>query len=371
MGIMFTINASGPLVRLNPAPYEKEIILESLIAEYPSILGCDTGSGDGDRRWMLIKQQFRIPRTKLPIDLLFVDQDGIPTIVEVKRAINPEIKRDVVGQIVQYGASIVANLDVKTLQEEFDRQCKSRDKSSEKELEDLLLGSQKADEFWEEVRNNLATGRICMVVVADEIPDELRGSLDFLNEQMALAEVLAIAITQYIPTDKNQSMRILAPQIIGRKLGQGNSTQEGIADSSPVDRQAEWTKAVQFNPNESIQKFFLREAQSQRSSAKLRKIYYNADGVRRWRLQLHKATVNMYQEMRFEGDLAFWKNIFPGIDIRTPDQGRQLSYNLTSVEQLEKFVETVRSADGKFMFLRRGVPGDSPDESGNLRGVVA
>lgn len=358
MGIMFTINASGSLVELNPAPYEKEKILESLIAEYPRVLGCDAGSGDGDRRWMLIKQQFRIPRTQLPIDLLLVDQDGIPTIVEVKRASNSEIRRDVVGQIVQYGASIVANVDVEALKTEFRRRCESGDKSSEKELEDFLLGSQTADEFWGKVKNNLATGRICMVVVADEIPEELRGSLDFLNEQMAPTEVFAIAIPQCI--DKSQSMRILAPQkIISRILGQGNSTQEGITESSPVHRPAEWTTAVQFNRDESIRKFFLREAQSQKSSVSVRKIYYNADGIVRWRLQLNQTTVNMYQQMRFEGDLTFWKNIFPGIDIRTPDQGRQLSYNLTSAEQLEKFVETVRSADGKFMFLLRGVPGDS------------
>lgn len=357
MGTIFTIDASGSLVELNPAPYEKEKILESLIAKYPRVLGGDTGSSDGDRRWLLIKQQFRIPRTQLPIDLLFVDQDGVPTIVEIKRASNSEIRRDVVGQIVQYGASIVANVDVEALQGEFYRQCESRGKSSEKELDDFLLGSQKADEFWEKVRNNLATRRICMVVVADEIPEILQGSLEFLNEQMASTEVFAIAIPQCI--DKSQSMRILAPQIFRCKLGPGSSTREGIADSSLVKRPAEWAEAVRFNPDKLIQKFFLREAQSQKSSVSVRKIYYNADGIMRWRLQLNKATVNMYQQMRFEGDLTFWKNIFPGIDIRTPDQGRQLSYNLTSAEQLEKFVETVRSADRKFKFLLRGVPGDS------------
>lgn len=357
MKTIFAIDVSGSLVELNPSPYEKEKVLESLIAKYPRVLGVDIGSGDEDRRWLLIDQQFRIPRTQFPIDLLFVDQDGIPTIVEVKRASNREIRRDVVGQIVQYGASIVANVDVVALQDAFSRRCESGGKSSEKELDDFLLGPHMADEFWEKVRNNLATGRIRMIVVADEIPTELRETLEFLNEQMPLTEVLAIAIAQY--THKSQSIRVLAPQIIGPKLGPENSTREGIADSSPVHRPAEWTEAVLFNPNESIQKFFLREAQSQKSSVSVRKIYYNADGIVRWRLQLNKATVNMYQQMRFEGDLTFWKNIFPGIDIRTPNQGRQLSYNLTSAEQLEKFVETVRSADGKFMFLLRGVPGDS------------
>lgn len=357
MGTLFSIDKFGLLVELFPSSYENEKLLESLIAEYPRVLGSDIGSVDDDRRWMLIDQQFRTPGLKRWIDLLFVDQDGIPAIVETKLASNPEIRRDVVGQIVQYGASIVANLKVVALQEAFSRRCDREGKNPEKELDVLLFGSREADDFWKLVSSNLATGRIRMVVVADEIPTELRESLEFLNEQMPLTEVYAIAITQY--TDKSQSMKILAPQIIGRKLGPGNSTREGIADSSPVQRSTEWKEAVQFNPDKSIQDFFLREAQSQKSSVSVRKIYYNADGIVRWRLQLNKATVNMYQQMRFEGDLTFWKNIFPGIDIRTPNQGRQLSYNLTSVEQLEKFVETVRSADGKFMFLLRGVPGDS------------
>jgi hypothetical protein len=357
MGNVFTIDASGALKELIPSSCEKESILESLIAEYPRILGTDTGSLDDDLRWMLIDRQFRLPGTRLLIDLLFVDQNGIPTIVEVKLAANPEIRRDVVGQVFQYGASIATGLSVQMLREAFMRRCENGGKDHKKELDDLLLDeSQGADEFWAEVGKNLTAGRIRIVVVADEIPQELRTTLDFWGKQMVRADIFAIAIAQY--TDKVQSLRILAPEIIGRRLGSMVLTREESSGSSLVQRPAEWIEAVQFNPDKAIQEFFLREAKTQRSSVTVRKLYYDADGAMRWRLLLNKSSVNMYQEMRFRGDLAFWKKMFPGVSIRTPNQGTQLSFNLLTVKDLEKFTETVRSADQKFTFLPRGAQGD-------------
>lgn len=357
MGNVFTIDASGSFKELIPSPYERENILESLIAEYPRVLGTDTGSIDDDLRWMLIDRQFRLPGTRYSIDLLFVDQNGIPTIVEVKRASNQEIRRDVVGQILQYGAEVATALNGQILQEAFVRRCENSGKDSRKELDDLLLDeSRDAKEFWNEVGKNLTAGRIRAVVVADEIPQELRTTLEFWSNQMVHADLFAIAIAQY--TDKGQSLRILAPEIIGRRLRPMALVQEESADSSSVQRPAGWIEAVQFNPDKAIQEFFLREATTRKSSASLRKLYYDADGVRRWRLLLNKSSVNMYQEMRFRGDLDFWKKLFPKVNIRTPDDGRQLSFNLSSAKDLEEFAQVVRSADKKFEFLPRRVQGD-------------
>lgn len=39
-------------------------------------------------------------------DALFSDQDGLPTVVEVKRADNCELRRDVVGQVLDYAAGL-------------------------------------------------------------------------------------------------------------------------------------------------------------------------------------------------------------------------------------------------------------------------
>jgi len=46
---------------------------------------------DGSGRWSL--------------DHLFLDQDSIPTLVEVKRSSDTRIRREVVGQILDYAAN--------------------------------------------------------------------------------------------------------------------------------------------------------------------------------------------------------------------------------------------------------------------------
>ena len=54
--------------------------------------------------------------------------------------------------------------------------------------------------YWETVQTNLRAGKIRLIFAADEIPSELRRVVEFLNEQMNPAEVLAIEIRQYVGT---------------------------------------------------------------------------------------------------------------------------------------------------------------------------
>ena len=52
------------------------------------------------------------------IDLLLSDQDGILTILETKLADNPEITREVVGQVLEYAAHESLEWDVKRVLQE-------------------------------------------------------------------------------------------------------------------------------------------------------------------------------------------------------------------------------------------------------------
>ena len=42
------------------------------------------------------------------LDLLFLDQDGILTLVEVKRSSDTRLRREVIGQILEYAANVCA-----------------------------------------------------------------------------------------------------------------------------------------------------------------------------------------------------------------------------------------------------------------------
>lgn len=50
-----------------------------------------------------------------------------------------------------------------------------------------------------------------MIFIADEIPQELRRVIEFLNQQMDPAEVLGVEIKQYV----GQGLRTLVPRVIG------------------------------------------------------------------------------------------------------------------------------------------------------------
>jgi hypothetical protein len=64
------------------------------------------------RRWLLVTREAGIALpggaggSRWSLDHLFLDQDGIPTLVEVKRASDPRGRREVVAQMLDYAASL-------------------------------------------------------------------------------------------------------------------------------------------------------------------------------------------------------------------------------------------------------------------------
>jgi hypothetical protein len=70
------------------------------------------------------------------------------------------------------------------------------------------------DEFWQKAKTNLQAGKVRLVFVADEIPTELRRVVEFLNQQMDPAEVLAVEIKQYV----GGTLRTLVPRVIGQTV---------------------------------------------------------------------------------------------------------------------------------------------------------
>ena len=111
------------------------------------------------------------------------------------RSTDTRIRREVLGQMLDYAANAVAYWPIEDLQSYFEDRCEKDGTSSEEELEILLSSTDEIDNYWKQVKTNLQAGRIRMVFVADEIPTELRRIVEFLNEQMDPAEVLSAAKT--------------------------------------------------------------------------------------------------------------------------------------------------------------------------------
>jgi hypothetical protein len=176
------------------------------------------------RRWLLVAREIGIPDQesggdRWALDHLFLDQDGIPTLVEVKRSSDSRIRREVVGQMLDYAANAVAYWPMEALRSKFEAACERDDENPYGKIASFLDSGEETEDsesrfenFWSAVKTNLQAGKVRMVFVADDIPTELRRIVEFLNEQMDPAEVLAIEVKQYV----GATTRTLVPKLVGQ-----------------------------------------------------------------------------------------------------------------------------------------------------------
>jgi len=221
-GNIYLIRGNDELVEMSEQPYDSEDLLQQLLARYPDLLAGDQMDVVAPRRWLLVSREAPLPSEddgagRWSVDHLFLDQDGIPTLVEVKRSSDTRIRREVVGQMLDYAANALAYWPEETIRARFEARCESQGLDPARkvsELKEVQTGEEvDVEAFWSQVKINLQAGRVRLVFVADEIPQELKRIVEFLNIQMDPAEVLAVEIKQYV-SDKS---RTLVPRVIGQR----------------------------------------------------------------------------------------------------------------------------------------------------------
>ena len=220
---VFVLQGDQSIVPMQPAQFATEAQFQDLLARFPGLLVGDQIDPDRPRRWVLVKQEQSVGLDdasggRWSIDHVFVDQDGVPTLVEIKRQTDTRIRREVVGQMLDYAANCATFWTPGSLRSSFEQTCASAGRSSADALSELLRGDGDPDGFWPLVDKNLADGRIRLLFVADAIPIELRRIVEFLNRQMDPAEVLAIELRQF----EGQGLRTIVPTVLGRTEADGS-----------------------------------------------------------------------------------------------------------------------------------------------------
>jgi len=220
-GKIYLLQDDGELQSMSERSYVTEERLQVLLRDYPDLLAGDQIDEDEPRRWLLISREVGVPfeeegREWMSLDHLFLDQDGIPTLVEVKRSDDTRIRREVVGQMLDYASHAVAYWSVERLRGRFVAACQQRGEEPDRLVAELLDGDttdlSDVEGFWEQVATNLQAGKIRLIFLADEIPSELRRIVEFLNTYTTPVEVLAVEVRQYI----GDNLKALVPQVIGQ-----------------------------------------------------------------------------------------------------------------------------------------------------------
>jgi hypothetical protein len=239
---IFLVGDDGTLTEAPSTAYKYEAQLQELLANNVQLLPGAQINRDNPRRWLLVKREAGVPNheggaTWWSIDHLVVDQDAVPTFVEVKWASDSRTRREVVAQMLDYAANGSLFWTPEQLRGWFegDEPENATDRlvswlgSTDDEPENV------ADAFWQAVGTNLREGQIRLIFVADEIPASLQRLVEFLNEQMSRVEVLAVEIRQYRAAGSTSGA------LVPRLIGQTARAQAGKPPRSAPRRSKPWT----------------------------------------------------------------------------------------------------------------------------------
>jgi hypothetical protein len=180
--------------------YEDEAKLRDLIAGSPSLL-----PGVGERP-VAVVTELRVPAVG-QADVVVVDADGEITIVECKLEKNPEIRRWVIGQVFSYAGGLW-----QLGYEEFERAFAARNAK--------LSAPFTEDSDWDEttfrdaVAESLAKGVFRLVIAVDDITDELKRTVLYINRH-TVAEVRLLALE--LRYADHQGVEILLPEVYGEE----------------------------------------------------------------------------------------------------------------------------------------------------------
>jgi len=216
-------SAAGGLIALEPTGYAKEDELQQFIADHPELLSATLAPAEQAAPWLLVKRELAIvmdegdERTRWSLDHLFIDGDGVPTLVEVKRSSDPRARREVVAQMLDYAASFRHYWSADALRTLWASAFEISPATAEATMDAFLSATTFADEdaLWAEVRTNIAANRLRLLFVADRFSANLVRIIEYLNEQLQTTEVVGIEVvphagadpdlTAYVPTIRGQT----------------------------------------------------------------------------------------------------------------------------------------------------------------------
>lgn len=183
---------------IDKVKFTEEGKLQDYLEEYPSLIplaeivegasdllciGREVGAGPG------------------AIDLLFIDKDGLLTVVETKLAKNPEARRTVIGQIIEY-ASYISQWTADKVYETANAYLKS-------DLDEAM--GNMGEDFRSNIGQNLRNGKMRLIIAVDELIEPLRATVTFLNSYSNF-DILLLQVSNF---EESKSRKVLIPSLFG------------------------------------------------------------------------------------------------------------------------------------------------------------
>ncbi len=212
MKIMIRDRNGGDWRSLENSNYSSEAHLQEFLLKEPQLIPFEPPL-------IACVKEFSLPGSG-STDLVAVDDAGTITLIECKLATNRDIRRTVVGQLLEY-AAFLSRMSTDEFIRRFDERA---DRPLFETLKEELPEFNQR-EYEEGLAENLRVGSFNLIVAVDEINDELREIILYLNAHSDLT-VAALEL-EYIADEK---VEMLVPRLYGGaevKEAAGRSTGRG------------------------------------------------------------------------------------------------------------------------------------------------
>ncbi|WP_342372589.1 hypothetical protein PCC79_17110 [Propioniciclava soli] len=177
--------------------YDNEAALQAILTEHPSLVPGVAGEAIACREF---------ESSVGPADVVILDAEGAITVVECKLRANAEVRRTIVGQVLDY-ASRLWQMDVEQFEQRWIRADAGRSPFDRLHDDDSELRSR--------VAANLAAARFNLVLAVDALNDDLRRVVEYLNAiTKPTTGVMLVEFTRH----HEESLEILIPRSFGAEL---------------------------------------------------------------------------------------------------------------------------------------------------------
>ncbi len=262
-------------IRLSPGsadgPTFSEAWLQRLINKHPALLPVNDIESAIET---LIPLGMEVPTAHGFVDNLYVTPDGVPVVVECKLWRNPEARRKVMEQILDYAHAMTSwsysELDA-AVRKALGADWKPRGQS----VFDIVCaqGAVDADdesEFIDALQRNLRSGRMLLLVVGDGIREGTESLAEFLQQHGGFRFSIALVEMAVFQLEKGQFL--LQPRILARTLNIERGVVRILDGQSVTLEQATLLSSAASNPQAtslSEEEYFrtLEAAHSETASA--------------------------------------------------------------------------------------------------------
>jgi hypothetical protein len=208
MKILFRHNKQEKWAHITHTRYSREAHLRDILFEDPDIIPIEDLPEGTDLSQVKLMLKEVVLQGSGSTDLVGIDKNGNIIIIETKLATNPDAKRAVIGQILEY-AAFMHKKELEWLDEIVRRE------KNGKGIMEHFEGEPDWDReaFEEKLQDNLQEGTFTLFIVVDEMNPDLKRTINYMNEVLGV-RIYALELRYF---KEESGIEILVPNVHGEE----------------------------------------------------------------------------------------------------------------------------------------------------------